>query len=141
MKCFVYYNLHRECWSIKALEGERKGRVIGHAYYVYLADVTYKVSEAGRQRVLRDKKKNVHAGAVGTVERWNSTNFTPHGKPMSDLTLHDRHMEDLPLRPDMVTYDPYKGPTFTDKDTGEVVRSSASAFLCPDRRVYVYGRA
>ena len=140
MKCFVYYNLHRECWSIKALEGERKGRVIGHAHFVYLADVTYKVSEAGRQRVLRDKKKNVHAGAVGTVERWNSTNFTPHGKPMSE-TLHDRHMEDPTLRPDVVTYDPYKGPTFTDKDTGEAVRSSASAFLCPDRRVYVYGRA
>lgn len=26
MKVFVYFNLHKRCFSVKALEGERKGR-------------------------------------------------------------------------------------------------------------------
>lgn len=65
MKVFVYFNLHKKLWSIKALEGERKGKVIGHQHNVVLKRCTFKVSEAGRQRVLREKKKNVHAGIVG----------------------------------------------------------------------------
>ncbi len=50
MRVFVYFNLHRKCLSVKALEGERKGRVIAHAKAVELVGVTFKVSEAGRQR-------------------------------------------------------------------------------------------
>ena len=65
MRCFVYFNLHRKCFSIKALEGPDKGRVIAHSSGVLLFDCTFKVSEAGRQRVLRERKKNVHAGVVG----------------------------------------------------------------------------
>lgn len=65
MRCFVYFNLHRKCFSIKALEGPDKGRVIAHRKGVLLFDCTFKVSEAGRQRVLRERKKNVHAGVVG----------------------------------------------------------------------------
>jgi len=47
------------------LEGPDKGRVVGWASTVLLSDVTPKVSEAGRQRVLREKRKNVHAGMGG----------------------------------------------------------------------------
>ncbi len=67
MKVFVYYNLHKHCWSLKALEGKDKGRVVAHAddVMVYLAKC--KVSEAGRQRVLNEQRKNVHAGVVGWV--------------------------------------------------------------------------
>ena len=65
LRCFVYYNLHKHVWSIKALEGSQKGRVIGHSDHVLLRYASGKVSEAGRQRVLRDKRKNVHAGIVG----------------------------------------------------------------------------
>ena len=65
MRVFVYYNLHKKVWSIKALEGEQKGRVIRHAATLTLSDCTFKVSEAGRQRVLRERRKNVHAGVVG----------------------------------------------------------------------------
>ncbi len=67
MRVFVYFNLHRHLWSVKALEGPDKGRVIAHSMHVYLSDVTPRVSEAGRQRVLREKRKNVHAGLVGTL--------------------------------------------------------------------------
>lgn len=139
MKCFVYYNLHRECWSLKALEGPSKGRVIGHAKYVDMANVTWKVSEAGRQRVLREKRKNVHAGAVGDIQRWlgidGRARSSCEGKSAFD------HGSQSPNIPALVTYNPYLAPTFTDADTGEPIQSSTSAFLCPDRRVYVYGRA
>lgn len=136
MKVFVYFNLHRKCWSIKALSGERKGRVIGHAAYVDLAHVTWKVSEAGRQRVLREKKKNVHAGAVGMLERWQEVDGEAHGRPFNSTTFDG--LSTPTSIPDMITYNPYKGPSFTDKDTGEAVRISAAAYLCPNRNIYAY---
>ena len=67
MRVFVYYNLHRKLWSVKALEGPRKGLVVLHSHAVLLQDATPKVSEAGRQRVLKEKRKNVHAGIVGQL--------------------------------------------------------------------------
>jgi hypothetical protein len=66
MKVFVYFNLHKKLWSIKALEGPDKGRVIDRCRYVKLKEVQPKVSQKGRERVLREKRKNVHAGLVGT---------------------------------------------------------------------------
>lgn len=71
-KVFVYFNLHKKCFSVKALEGAMKGRVIAHRHDVVLYDATFKVSEAGRQRVLREKSKNVHAGVCGT---WDERSF------------------------------------------------------------------
>lgn len=68
MKVFVYFNLHRKCLSVKALEGPMKGRVIRHADNIILCNAVFKVSEAGRQRVIREKRKNVHAGVVGYDE-------------------------------------------------------------------------
>jgi hypothetical protein len=35
---------------------------------VTLSDVTFAVSQAGRERVLREGRKNVHAFVVGTLE-------------------------------------------------------------------------
>lgn len=67
MKVFVYFNLHKKLFSIKALEGSNKGRVIAHSSSVSLKDASCKVSEAGRQRVIKEKRKNVHAGVVGTL--------------------------------------------------------------------------
>lgn len=65
MKVFAYFNLHKRCFSIKALEGADKGRVIAHRSEALLIDAKFKVSQAGRQRVLKEQCKNVHAGVVG----------------------------------------------------------------------------
>jgi hypothetical protein len=65
MKVFVYFNLHKRVFSVKALEGAERGRVIGHRTSLAIYSPTFKVSEAGRQRVIREKRKNVHAGVVG----------------------------------------------------------------------------
>ena len=59
----VYFNLHRKCYSV-----QQNGLVVGHATYIALRDVTCKVSEAGRQRVIREQRKNVHAYMVGTID-------------------------------------------------------------------------
>jgi hypothetical protein len=62
MKVRVYFNLHRRVFSIQ----DAKIRlVIGHAPEVALENVEFKVSEAGRQRVLRENRKNVHSYVVG----------------------------------------------------------------------------
>lgn len=96
MRVFVYFNLHRKIWSVRALEGENKGRVIEHATDLCLFDCTFKVSEAGRQRVLREKCKNVHAGVVGTIVC-----------ALPDELLFSRR----------ITYDPYQYESFVDFDT------------------------
>lgn len=58
----VYYNLHKNLFSVK---DAKTGLVIGHAEMVNLSNVVFKVSEAGRQRVLREGRKNVHAYVTG----------------------------------------------------------------------------
>lgn len=104
MRVFVYFNLHKLVWSVRALEGEHKGRVIQHASRLCLADCTFKVSEAGRQRVLRERQKNVHAGVTGTLVT----------APPDGLAL-----------PRRLTYNPYKYATFVDADTHEPLLTAA----------------
>ncbi len=97
MRVYVYFNLHRKCFSIKALEGANKGRVVAHSDKVLVFDATFKVSEAGRQRVLRERKKNVHAGVVG---HWI-------GSIDDELTIERIVYNGTPI-----TYNPYKYNTF-----------------------------
>ena len=84
---FVYRNLHyRDCvrYSVKSLAS---GRVVAHKAFVHLKGVKLKVSKAGRDRVLRDRRKNVHAGVVGTmagddesmaVSGWIKVKYNPY---------------------------------------------------------------
>ena len=116
MKVFVYFNLHRKCFSVKALEGINKGRVIKHANFVALENVTFKVSEAGRQRVLKEQRKNVHAGVVGTLVD-------------SMYTVGNQS----------VTYNPYKGSNFTLRGTDTPILAAPSAALMVyDKKGFIY---
>ena len=63
----VYRNLHRNTWSLLATEGPHKGKVIGYADRVVLADPVLTVSEASRQRAIREQARNVHAFVIGTL--------------------------------------------------------------------------
>lgn len=65
-KVWVYFNLHKKLFSIR-----HKGKVIAHLDKVFLTNAIFKVSEAGRKRVIRDKRKNVHAYVVGNIENGN----------------------------------------------------------------------
>lgn len=105
MKVFVYFNLHRKCFSVKALEGSQKGLVIAHKDVVVLYKPTFKVSEAGRQRVLREKRKNVHAGVVG---QWIDAN---------DAGV----AQEIAAKGFRCTYNPYKYSTFVQASNEEQI--------------------
>lgn len=146
MKVFVYYNLHRACWSVKALEGVHAGRVVAHCEAVGLDGVTFKVSEAGRQRVLCERRKNVHAGAVG---EWV---YAAGVTWRHDLPYFDRPgmVAQVPGRGapwsltgeiHAVSYNPYRGASFYDKASDADVRSALHADLTADRKVFAVGVA
>lgn len=105
MKVFVYYNLHRHLWSVKALDGPDRGRVVARYDSLILRDATPRVSQAGRARVLRDKRKNVHAGIVGTLVA-------------SGANVASNTVAGLPLHGDgrTITYNPYKYTSFVYRD-------------------------
>jgi hypothetical protein len=109
MKVKVYFNLHRHLFSVVALEGPSKGRVVAHRSVLRLANARFKVSEAGRQRVLREKRKNVHAFVVGELcEMW----VHPEG-----------------FRTREATYNPYVYSTFVLKDSQEPIFSADCVWL------------
>lgn len=113
MKVFIYRNLHANKWSIKALEGKHKGLVVAHADYVWLSDVTPKVSESGRQRVLREKKKYVHAGLVGHIVNAKGLTFRHHSKDYAKWDIKWLAGGGIDNRGyERVSYNPYKGQSF-----------------------------
>jgi len=95
----VYRNLHTGTFSI--LDAQTN-LVLGHASDVMLCHAHFQVREAGRQRVLREKKKNVHAFAVGIYIS-------------GDIAW--RHTESW----DIATYNPYVAGDFLDASTGRPV--------------------
>ena len=56
----VYRNLHNDKLSVRY-----GGKVVGHVDSIWLRDATFAVQPAGRDRVRREKKKNVHAFVRG----------------------------------------------------------------------------
>jgi hypothetical protein len=75
MNVRVYYNLHKKRLSVQEkVNGVWK--VMRHVDAIHLKNVTFKVSEAGRQRVLQQKRKNVHAFIIG--EPTNELDPTQH---------------------------------------------------------------
>jgi len=112
MRVYVYYNLHKKMWSIKALDGPSKGLVVRHSTVVLLQDCEFKVSEAGRQRVLREQKKNVHAGVVGTLVALSG----------------EKTWFPFPVSKE-VTYNPYKYETFVYKAGEKPIKNCARVLM------------
>ena len=96
-RVMVYYNLHKHTFSVTY-----NGRVIAHADYVKLVDVEFRVRQGGRNKVLKDKSKNVHSFVIGYLVDYCSY-----------------PCKDIPIEPNnnIVTYNPYKYNSFVMKDT------------------------
>jgi len=108
----VYFNLHRRLFSVRALEGENKGRVIDHVAKCAIRDARFVVSEAGRQRVIHEGVKNVHAYIRGErIE--DAGEFIKTVVPLSG--------DGGALR--KVSYDPHLDRTFIDRTTLEPMQS------------------
>ena len=103
-KVRVYWNLHKNCFSV---QDRKTGRVIKHTNYIRLKDVKFNVRKGGHQKVLQEKRKNVHAFVEGTVVRLLSCEFDD-----DDLLL--------------VRYNPYVADYFFhDSGVGEWVISNS----------------
>lgn len=83
--CKVYRNLNNKKFSIVAISGQYKGKVVAHTESIVLSDVQFKISEASRKRALRELTRNVHAFAIGKVE---SLTEQTHNPKMICVTYH-----------------------------------------------------
>lgn len=113
-----YRNLHRaDCFSIRQRHGEFKNKVSGYAQSVIIKHPQFIVSEASRQRVLREKSRNVHAFVRGE--------FTDAYMCPLELSKLNNVIR--------VSYSPYLGGTFFQKDTGFAITQEDNrlyAVLC-----------
>lgn len=109
----VYWNTHRNMWSIRS---HNTRRVIDHASVILLADCTYKVNEAGRQRVLREKRKNVHAWVQGHLVGAFNNGF--------EIECHKKGFVEM-----AITYNPYVGKSFYVIETLMPIQKSAYAIF------------
>lgn len=98
-KVFIYWNLHRDLFSVR----EWGGKVIAHAHFIKLRDCEFRVSQAGRKRVLQNRTKNVHAGVVGYVE---------------EISLEPKKFKN---RQNIAYYNPFKTKGFIDKKSKEPI--------------------
>lgn len=89
-KVFVYWNFNKKLWSIRSLD---TGKVIKRLPELCLVDCVFKVSQSGRNRVLKEKRKNVHAGVIGII-------------------VKNKYRPKIPI-----SYNPYKYKTFVDRNT------------------------
>lgn len=115
----VYFNLHKHVWSVR-----KRGRVIGHSPNELLADCRFVVQPAGHAKVLREKRKNVHAFARGSRREYGDMQLW---RRLSGGVAH------------AVTYNPFKGPFFYEKATGREVVGAEFVQLRRDRSVLAYG--
>jgi hypothetical protein len=101
---YLYRNLHTGTFSLK-----HQGKVISRPSTVVMDDCVFKVSEKGRQRVLDEQVKNVHAMIGCQSYRENVVVAAP-------TTWEELH------------YDPYKTPNFCIKSTGEPIESAKQVY-------------
>lgn len=113
-KVKVYKNLHNGLWSIQDVKSKL---VLGHVEYVSLVKCEFKVSEAGRQRVLQEQKKNVHAFVVG--------HYAPSAEP---LELKKQ-----------AYYNPYKVSTFIDRSAQKPLKDASQVSMFASTSAVYYG--
>jgi thiamine kinase-like enzyme len=109
----VYRNLHKHCWSIR---DKRTKKVIRHLQEVTLEGAIFVVREAGRKRVLKEKRKNVHAWVTGTL--------------VSNRAVRARKGREI-------TYNPYLYNSFVLSKSKAKVKSSPLVKLTKDGRVFI----
>jgi len=95
----VHRNLHNGMYSVV-----QDGLVVAHAERIVLVSCFFIVNQAGRARVLEQKRKNVHAFVSGYLSR-NQTRTIPAA------------------RAERVSYNPYKNESFVDANGAKIERS------------------
>ena len=104
----VYRNLHKNTWSIRS---RTTGRVVDHSDNVLVRAAKFVVQPAGRNRVLQEKRKNVHAFVRGVVS------------PLPRVTTFETPCDV------QVKYNPYRADHFYEVETGEAVEQAPIVVL------------
>lgn len=107
----IYRNLRNKCFSVLKYDEQKKGyRLYAHVTRAIITDVTTKVSEPQRQKVIRDKQKNVHAFIMAKY-------YTSISEDRSILTSEE------------IYYNPYKQNHFTKGKGGQAFQYCEFALL------------
>ena len=107
-KIEVYRNLHKKCFSVR-----HKGKVVGYlqdSEQLSLTNVKFVVQPAGHAKVLREKKKNVHAFVRGEYTGFKNNLIEE---------LYFGTVEELDFS--SVSYNPYKSDKFIAEADGKPV--------------------
>ena len=115
MRYETYFNLHRKCLSYRSMT--RGGRV-QHADVLEFNDPEFVVQPAGREKVLREGKKNVHAFVRGELlGMWDEQSPAPESYQPIGIGWRE------------VKYNPYKYQSFVWADTEVPVARAQRAVL------------
>jgi len=123
----VYYNLQKDCLSVIDAE---TGLLYCHAHRVELHNAKFRVQLAGRNRVVKEKRKNVHAYIVGDCHDIGEVSKERHRLVRGKVEKYDICQckgtmwceECIPESAEQfrhATYNPYKHDTFVDDVSGE----------------------
>ena len=122
-KVEVYRNLHKKCWSVR---NNATGHVLWHCNEVMLKDVDLVVRPAGRAKVLREKRKNVHAFAKGEIL------YTSVGDNLKKIDTGG-YIEKFK----QIVYDPYQYESFVYAESKEPIFKADTVHLTNKGEVYV----
>jgi len=120
MKVDIYKNLTKDCFSIRSREYFTRGKVVKHVDSAFIADVEFAVQRAGHSKVLKEKKKNVHAFVRGTYVDLKEYVLE---EILRDCVFHE------------VTYNPYVSDSFFLKSDRSLV-DCAELVIIKDKKVY-----
>lgn len=115
----VFKNWKHNCYGIM-----QNGLLKASAKQVRLTDVEFRVRESGRERMLRNGRRNIHAFAIGRL-----TDFVHPNEA--------RNLEGMPGR--SVYYNPYQFAAFVDQETQQPVISAEVAQF--DEHGVIYSNA
>lgn len=97
-KVRVYFNLHTKLFSILAIEGAYRGKVVAHGNGIKLVGAKFIVNKCGQQKVRRTKTKNVHAYIEGTYIGITEEEFTEeayYNPYLTDFFINSKSKETL----------------------------------------------
>jgi hypothetical protein len=116
---YVYRNITKGCWSVRD-----NGIVVAHLDSLVVRNAKFRVSESGRRRVVKEKRKNVHAGVSGQVISGRK-----------DISM----LADVLQHGAKVRYNPYQFKTFVLTESEEPVSEAAYVLLDAAGGVHAIG--
>ncbi len=111
----VYRNLHNGKLSVMAININGDMTVVAHTESVCIKDAKLTVNETGRQRVIREKQKNVHAFVSGRI--------------VLNAKFDNRDVRE-------VTYNPYKYESFVYKEDETPIHKADAILINGDGKIY-----